>query len=88
MTMLDLRHPQSFHLQCRLKQAIILRDVGILVRFSEPPFSTTIQIFLYQGAIFCALAASFVESAGSHFKTSPVPARRGGVSNGVAECLV
>jgi hypothetical protein len=63
------------------------RDVGILVPFSEPPLATTIQIVTYQGANFCALAASLVESAGSHFKTRPIPARRGGVSNGVAECL-
>jgi hypothetical protein len=63
-------------------------DVGILVRFSEPPFSTTIQIFRCHGATFCALAASLVDCAGSRFKTSPIPARRGGVSNGVAECLV
>jgi hypothetical protein len=75
-------------LQTRPRQAIIPRDVGILVRFSEPPFSTTIQIFRYHGAEFCALAASLVECAGSPFKTSPIPARRGGVSNGVAECLV
>src|SRR5205823_14427858 len=64
------------------------RDGGILVRFSEPPFSTTIQIFRYLGATFCALAASLVECAGSWFSTSQIPARRGGVSNGVAECLV
>ncbi|PYK15153.1 MAG: hypothetical protein DME64_08050 [Verrucomicrobia bacterium] len=62
--------------------------MGILVRFSEPPFSTTIQIFRNHGATFCALAASLVECAGWRFKTGPIPARRGGVSNGVAECLV
>jgi len=75
------------HLQTRPKHAIIPRDVGILVRFSEPPFSTTIQIFRYHGAEFCALAASLVEYAGLRFKRSDFPARRGGVSNGVAECL-
>ena len=64
------------------------RDVGILVQFSEPPFSTTIQTFRHHGAQFCAVAAWLVESAGSPLKTSPIPARRGGVSNGVAECLV
>jgi hypothetical protein len=87
-----LRHStfviSNARLQTRPKQAIIPRDVGILVRFSEPPFSTTIQVFQYHGAEFCALAASLVECAGSPFKSSPIPARRGGVSNGVAECLV
>ena len=78
---------QSFDLQSRLKQAIIARDVGILVRFSEPPFSTTIQVFRYHGAEFCALAASLVDYVGSRSKTSAIPAKPGGVSNGVAECL-
>ena len=66
------------HFECPLanppEAGIIPRDVGILVRFSEPPFSTTIQIFRYHGAEFCALAASLVECAGSPFKTSPIPA--------------
>jgi len=91
----DVRTPQrpvlqSFDLQSRLKQAIIARDVGILVRFSEPsepPFSTTIQVFRYHGAEFCALAASLVDYVGSRSKTSAIPAKPGGVSNGVAECL-
>ena len=65
-------------LQTRPKQAIIPRDVGILVRFSEPPFSTTIQIFRYHGAEFCALAASLVECAGSRVqdKSNPGSTRR------------
>jgi hypothetical protein len=69
-----LHRSQSFHLHSKWKQSIIARDVGILVRFSEPPLSTTIQIFRYHGANFCALAVSFVESAGSRSNTRSIPA--------------
>ena len=64
------------------------RDAGNVVRCSEPPFSTTIQFFRYRDANFCIFAASLVECAGLRFRTSTILARRGGVSNGVAECLV
>jgi hypothetical protein len=86
--MLVLRHSQSFRLQSARFQPYFGRDAGNVVRYSEPPFSTTIQIFRYRDANFCIFAASLVECAGLRFKRSDFPARRGGVSNGVAECLV
>ena len=83
-----LRHSQSFRLQSGRLKPYFGRDAGNVVRCSELPFSTTIQFFRYRDANFCISAASLVECAGLRFKRSDFPVRRGGVSNGVAECLV
>ncbi|PYI86149.1 MAG: hypothetical protein DME54_14480 [Verrucomicrobia bacterium] len=63
------------------------RDVGNLLRSSERPVSTTIQVFWNHDANLCILTASLVECAGLRFEKSLFPARRGGVFSGVAECL-
>ena len=83
-----LRHSLSFRLQSGRLKPYFGRDAGNVVRYSEHPFSTTIQLFRYRDANFRIFAASLVECAGLRFKRSDFPVRRGGVSNGVAECLV
>ena len=69
-----LRQCLHAHLQLRTRRAILPRDVGNLLRSSEPPSSTTIQIFRDQDANFCIFTVSLVKGAGLRFETSSFPA--------------
>src|SRR5215468_10115348 len=69
----ELRHSQWFCLQSVDSYAIIGRDVGNLLRSSERPVSTTIQICSTDAANVGGVTASLLECAGFRFETSPFP---------------
>ena len=60
-------------LQSQPTQAIIRRDVGNLLRSSERPVSTTIQISSTDAAKVAGIPVSLVECSGLRFETSAFP---------------
>src|SRR5262245_1829480 len=68
-----IRNSRCFCLQSVDSYAIIGRDVGNLLRSSERPVSTTIQICSTDAANVGGVTVSLLECAGFRFETSPFP---------------